>query len=372
LKVLFVTRPISPPWNEGSKNFVFGLAKNLEKHEVHLLSSPGVSSRHSHITFEETFPRLRPSLTVPFSQKLRILLRLFKNDGSKILHFVFAPTAASSKLMRVPLFFKFPKPKTFQTVISTHAGPKELCKMVFADHVIALSKFMEKRLVGAGIKNVARIPPGIDLSEFRPQNSNAAKRRLGFGKRKVILFPGSLLEKLGALVLAEGAQEVIAKHPNALFVFACRNWGVPKEESKTKTKIRQLFKKHGLEKNLLFFGQVKSMPDLLAASDIIVFAPEVASVKFDYPLVVLEAMAMEKPVVVSNLEPLNEIFGENEGLKAVPGSPGSISKAVAFLLSNQEKAIEIGKNARKRAEREFDIKKSAKMLESLYEKAEAT
>jgi len=117
---------------------------------------------------------------------------------------------------------------------------------------------------------------------------------------------------------------------------------------------------------------VKSMPDLLAASDIIVFAPEVASVKFDYPLVVLEAMAMEKPVVVSNLEPLNEIFGENEGLKAVPGSPGSISKAVAFLLSNQEKAIEIGKNARKRAEREFDIKKSAKMLESLYEKAEAT
>ena len=42
MKILFVTRPIAPPWNEGSKNTVVSLAKEMKGHDVHLLTAKGL------------------------------------------------------------------------------------------------------------------------------------------------------------------------------------------------------------------------------------------------------------------------------------------------------------------------------------------
>lgn len=368
MKILFITRPIAPPWNEGSKNFVLGLAKNLKKHEVHLLSSPGVSGKSRHVIFEPIFPRLRQSLMVPLSQKLRILIRMFKNDGIDIIHIVFNTTILSSKMMRITLFFRFSKPKTIQTVLSNLAGPTKLKRMVFADYVMVLSRFMEKRLKDAGIKNVVRISPGIDLKEFSPGNSLAAKKKFGFDGKKVVLFPGGFLEKLGALVFAKSAKEIIAVHPDTMLVFACRKWGVPVEEVSVKEKIWQIAKKHGFEKNVVFLLEIESIRELIDASDVLVFTPEISGSKFDYPLVLLEAMAMEKPIVISDLAPLNEIFESKEGIKVKPSNPTEISNAVVSLLSNPAKAQEIGRSAAKYAKQNFDIVKSANALSKLYER----
>ena len=81
MKILFLTRPIKPPWNEGSKNLVYEISKKLSKHEVHLLSCPGVESPARNVAMEPIFSLTGSSLAISFKEKMQLLSRLFKNDG---------------------------------------------------------------------------------------------------------------------------------------------------------------------------------------------------------------------------------------------------------------------------------------------------
>ena len=38
-KILFITRPISPPWDEGSKNLSYNISKHINNFIIYLLSN---------------------------------------------------------------------------------------------------------------------------------------------------------------------------------------------------------------------------------------------------------------------------------------------------------------------------------------------
>jgi len=78
--------------------------------------------------------------------------------------------------------------------------------------------------------------------------------------------------------------------------------------------------------------------------------------------VLLEAMAPGLPIVSTDCGCIPEIVG-SDNLIIPSSAPDKLVAGLSNLLVNKEKCHEIGRNNRKRAERHFDAKKQAKILE---------
>ncbi len=75
----------------------------------------------------------------------------------------------------------------------------------------------------------------------------------------------------------------------------------------------------------------------------------------NFPYTVLEAFALGKPVVASDIGGLPEMVADGEtGLLFEPGSVRGLDGAIRYLQENPGRAEEMGRKARQRVEREFD------------------
>jgi glycosyltransferase involved in cell wall biosynthesis len=106
-----------------------------------------------------------------------------------------------------------------------------------------------------------------------------------------------------------------------------------------------------------------------AACDVAVFP----SYYEPFGIVALEAMAMEKPVVVgaagvSGMREIVIIRGEEQcGYHIDPNAPSDIAWGIANALENPEKRKWLGKNGRKRVLQEFTWNRIAEKTLELYE-----
>jgi len=90
--------------------------------------------------------------------------------------------------------------------------------------------------------------------------------------------------------------------------------------------------------------------------------------KFDIPLVVPEAMACAKPVILSDLPILGELSNGKNSVIIPRGNIEALKNAVFDLYNHPEKRKELGQNAREFAAENFDIKKIADIYKQIYEK----
>jgi len=297
VKILFVTRPIVPPWNEGSKNTVFELAKKIRGHHVHLLTTKDFSYDAENIVWERVYTKGGLVSGLSFGQKLRLFLRLVKKDDIDIYHFFFKPTSLVAVATKIAL--KFNKKKTVQTVVSVPAEGEQLRKAIFADTVVVGSQFMQKRLAEEGIE-AKHIPFAVNTEELtRPFDVSDAKKAFGMEALAVILFAGNLHPGRGIKIVAESMEDVVKQFPEVKFIFAYRFWGT-KLEKQNLERIRTEINEKNLTKNVMFLSTVGNMKQLIRAADIVVFPPNSMVFKMDYPLILLEAMAMAWLLLNSN------------------------------------------------------------------------
>src|SRR5665647_1155703 len=115
-KILLVTRPIAPPWDEASKNFAFSLAKDLGVNpdlEMHLMTNGPVSDLPVGVMQEHVYTHSENDFG--FSQKIRSIFFQFMTKGKfDINHYVFTPTKFNSYVIKN--FLTSDKTKTIQTV----------------------------------------------------------------------------------------------------------------------------------------------------------------------------------------------------------------------------------------------------------------
>ncbi len=84
------------------------------------------------------------------------------------------------------------------------------------------------------------------------------------------------------------------------------------------------------------------------------------------PTVLLEAMAMGKPVVSTDLEGIDEIVEDGKtGLLVPQRDRASLAEALEKLLSDRPLAISLGKRGREKAERLFDLRHNVGLLRGL-------
>jgi glycosyltransferase involved in cell wall biosynthesis len=362
--IFFATRPIQPPWDEASKNMVYQIARRMAGfrfilltplHQQKLLDQPGVSEKN-------IYPRaIGRQLTL--AQKLAFLAA-FVFSKADLYHFYFTPEIYSSRIFK--FFKKFKKGIYLQTFATPVADETLIPELAFGDWIIAQSDHSLSKLQQQGIRNCARIYPAVDTDVFKPAPDPAPLRaRLGLEPHhKVVLYAGNFYlgcnEDLTATIL-----HITRENPAAVFILACRCDGAADREERRR--MEEIFGKENLGNRALFLEKVDCMAELIALCDIHLFPPRIMVKKADIPMVLLETLAMAKPVVITDIAPLNELFKEDVGEKIPPGDPGRLIEAVRRLLADPELRRKKGETGRRMVVREFALHRYIEQYRNLYE-----
>ncbi len=225
----------------------------------------------------------------------------------------------------------------------------------FTSRVVAVSHSVKEYLVkkeNIPSEKIQVIYNGIDLEKFHPKNtSTSLRRQLGFADDDfLVLSLGKVSQQKGYDRLVATAQILAEKSEgqNIHFVIAGRdegkNWSSLYSEA---------------PKNVHFLGYRTDTPELLATSNLF-FMP---SVWEGFGLALVEAMAMGKPVVVSDLPTFHEIMAESHC-----GFFASISEQFAeSILKLSQNTIEYKKCAEAGQARaqDFSLSTNVRNLEKL-------
>lgn len=366
-KILLATRPLVPPWDEASKNFAYFLAKSMESHHVSILTTPTwLPDLPANVTQIPCYTKNE----LDFSEKLRLLsaLRGLRNKFD-ITHYLFTPTRKNTSLIN---FFSRPTHgKTIQTIATLREdlyGAKQWRQLLFADRIIVYSDYSKQILERVGFDNVTRIYPGIDLSLYQPEVKDADA--LAFfhltPEDFIVMYPGEYV-RLGATdMLTEWLITYYQSHPDSSmkFVFACR---VKHEDDRLKkVEITERFAAAGILDRIRFTDTYADMPRLYNLADIMVFPVGDMRGKFDVPLVIIEAYACGKPVILSDL-PIFQEFSNTAICTTVPrGSSEALTAAVDALKNDSATRESLGRAARTFVEQSFDLKETVRRYEDIY------
>ena len=231
-----------------------------------------------------------------------------------------------------------------------------------ANHIIGPSKELVDTFIELDISpdKTSFISNGVDIEKFNP-DVGGDKIRDRYNIRldeKIVLCPRRLEPKNGVYHFIKAIPHIIKEIGNVKYLIV----GDGSEMNKLKEAVSKL----KIANQVIFVGSVvnSEMPKYYAASDIVVLP----SLKEATSIAGLEAMASGKPLVGTNVGGIPQIITEGEtGILVPPKNPEALGRAIVYLLTNNEKRIEIGLNARKRVETEFSWEVIAKKTMRIYE-----
>lgn len=371
-KILFVSRPITPPWDEASKNFAYNLAKevsiNSNNTEIHLMTTHTPLGLPENIVQDEIYKYSEKDFR--FSDKLRSLFFqfLFKNSFD-IKHYFFTPTKNNSWIIKNILRGKSKTIQTIATLREDLFDDNEIKAMMFGDAIVTYSDYAKVKLESLGFTNVSRIYPGIDLSDYQPREKNEEElKKATFSKDNFIInFTGEYI-RLGAMdTVIESFIQVAKEIPLAKLSLAVRVKN-EKDAQKKEEVIKKLQKEHILDRVSFHDSGIYKMSDIYNLCDISIFPVGNMRGKFDIPLAVIEAMACAKPIIISDIPILKEFANENNSVTIEKDSSLALTQAILELYNNKEKRLFLGRNALEYAHKNFNIHKAAQEYQELYDK----
>ena len=271
----------------------------------------------------------------------------------------------------------FIAPKRCPVVIRLHGSDTYFCHLDNRP-VKWINRFYEKRALqnADGLLSVSQytadvtnvifgldkkftiIPNPIDTRLFSSNNKDLKGA-------KSILYFGSLIRKKGLLELPLIFNRVVDKNPNSTLILVGKDVSdVLTGKSSTWEMMQESFSEKVKERveylGSIPYSEIKSKID---EATLCVF-PSFAEA---FPVSWLEAMAMGKPIVASDIGWAKEMIVDGEsGYLVNPKEHDLFAGRINDLLENNELCFDIGKAARKRAESVFDIKIIAKQNKVFY------
>ncbi len=297
-----VSKPLDPPWTDGSKNLARDLVQNARRTRFQVFGALG------HANVAASVPMGGGAYAPRVLDNARVLLHLLRPGLPRLHHFFFAPNprthAVASALYAVRRNFR-----VVHSVVSAPSGSPRY----FADAHVAVSRWTAERLQRAGARDVRVIPPG--LPDHTPlATGDRAGLGLSTGAR-LVLFAGDLTEGGGA----EAVANAVLRTPDSVLVLACRPKGAGFAAREARLMAR-------LGSRAVSLGTVGDMPRLLASVDVVALPATDLHGKVDLPLVLLEAMQQGRPVVVAGGGPLEELAGD--GVAVVEPTPDALAAAL--------------------------------------------
>ncbi len=197
--------------------------------------------------------------------------------------------------------------------------------------------------------------PAVDTARFDHQqlgDHRAVRRRLGLPEDGLIFGSvGRLQRGKGFEFLLEAAREVFAHHPDATLLLVGGAHDLdPTYADQLRQRAAQL--EHG---RVLMVGQQSNPEEWMQAMDVFAFTSQ----NEPFGIVVIEAMALGKPVVASaEAGPAEIITSGRDGVLTPYGDVQALATAILSLAGDARRRTEIGKAAMRRA-RDFTVQRFA-------------
>lgn len=227
-----------------------------------------------------------------------------------------------------------------------------------------ISTALKERICREG--KISYLGNGVDITRFDPAlfaplDIEAKKIEIGILKgERVVGFVGRLVKEKGIVEFFEAAKIVKRCLPKTKFIIIG-----PMESGKKDAFNPGNIKVLDLESEVIFLGMRTDIPELYAVMDILVLP----SHREGFPRSPMEAAAMGKPVVATDIRGCREAVANGETGILVPVKDAqALAEAIIYLLQNEEKAQEMGRAGRKRAEELFDERKVFQRIESEYQR----
>ena len=364
--VLFISKPVAPPWNDSSKNLVRDVASHLSRHSATVMTRPGAPHGLFGVASEEVYAAQTADYAPALADNARVLARLLLRRRHDLWHFFFAPNPKSSAAGR--LASRLRRVPTVQTVCSAPAEGVDLGAVLFADRVVVLSRHTEQRLLDAGIarQRVVRIGPAVAALPLRDQTARMATRaQLGLPvERAVVVYPGDLeFSGAGERTLRAHAR-LLGSGLSPWLVIACR--AKTARAKQAELALRELTRELGVADSVSFLGETRAIHDLLACADVVALPAENLYAKMDLPLVLIEAMLLGRATVVAAGTAAEEL-AQGDAALAVNATEEATADAISRLLRDATFRERMGATARAAALEHHDPRAIASRHDALYD-----
>jgi len=229
-----------------------------------------------------------------------------------------------------------------------------------ADKVVALTEATRKERIereGIDPKKIVVIPNGVDLRNFQFSifNFQKTKEKLAVGS-----FGRLTVEKDHKTFLA-AAKKVISNFQfpifNIYFVIA--------GDGNLRSELKQQVKDLGIGDKVTFLGFVPEdrKIETYSSFDIFVF-PSLAE---GFGIVLIEAMALGLPCVVSDLPVLREVTDDGRcALLFKSADSADLAEKIGMLIEDGDLRRDLGQKARKRVENRYSMKRFVENYDCLY------
>jgi len=345
----------------GAERQVVALSERMRArgHAVALITLLGRQAEEWPTTVEVLRLDLRktPAGIVGALLRARRFLRGFRPD---LIHSHVFPANMAGRLFKLML----PDAVVLSTVHNVYEGgwgrmlayrlTDCLSRRTFAVSAAAAERYVRLGAIPARKSSVQ--PNGIDCAEFTPspERREQMRARMGVTYEFVWLTAGRITAAKDYPNLLRAFASVLQEFPKA------RLWIAGEAVGTESAAIQAQSAELGAA--VRWLGLRRDMPALLDAADGFVLA----SAWEGMPLVLGEAMAMEKPVVATDVGGVRELVGE-AGIIVPPMKPGSLAGAMLTTMQHtEEERQKIGQKGRARIAASFSLEAKADEWEAIY------
>lgn len=228
------------------------------------------------------------------------------------------------------------------------------------DRLIVVSRAIDAKVVEEGRHGAERvlIYNGVDLERYDHQEPCCTLRE------EYQMEPGSpIVGVVGRLELEKGHPTLLEAWPLVLEQVPGAYLLIVGEGSRQDA-LHQIARDQGVERHVIFTGRRDDIPAITAALDVAVLP----SYREAQGLTILEAMAMSRPVVASNVGGIPEMVQDGvTGLLVPPHDPPALAAAIVRLLEDHQLADTIARAGHDLVHDKFCVQLMVNAVQELYD-----
>lgn len=262
-------------------------------------------------------------------------------------------------------------------IVNRHAplerSPFDLIQAVLfrrVDYMLVLSESVKQTVlssVGVPEKKIKVINLGLDFSRFDPAHAKGQNLRKQWGADKDTIVVGSvgrMVPSIGQDTFIKAAAGLLKYHDRKIKFVIVAEESVVEADAYVK-ELQSLIQLFRAQDAITFCSLGDHLPDYMSAFDIFIMPG-----REEVPgLGALEALAMQRPVVLSNVVGAQEIVGKSEfGLLVRPDDAFDLQQKILNLLDNPSMRLSMGNNGRNHVLKHFDKRIRLLRMLDIYEK----
>lgn len=235
----------------------------------------------------------------------------------------------------------------------------------FYKKIVCVSEDLLQACVASGVPpaKCEVILNAIDTTVYAPvSDCNSSREQLGIpADRYLIGSVGRLSVEKGYNFLIDAVDRLIREGHNISLLIV--------GEGNIRGELEAQIERLGLQSRIQLAGYQSNTIDLYRAMDLFVLA----SLREGLPNALLEAMAMEVPVVVTSVGGIPQVICDHEnGVLVEPGDAKILADAVREMLVHRDLALKMARKARETVEQDYSFNRRMDRMVQLYEGLEAT